>query len=1786
MRGLKNPSAAHAACQPRPSGFSVCPEHADVTCCTANRFARVRDGADELSVHFAGLVRNTSPGCANGLQLLACAVCSSDQDTLVHVYETEVHISLCEAAASLLYNACLDATLIAYNQSVVRHFRTPAGFLQYLMAPLFVTPVTARGFHCYDPTLRACTVDDFTGYYTECVDNVRSAFFRPTHPGVCNGGFQPSPVHNISCSIPCDKGYYLPVGADQCVLCHAGSFSIGGGYRLESWRTWPQGLVARSFCTSALTHALLPDSECHPWVMNETAVVSGRITHNQVTTLEVSFRLVRDGHVSFDWRVNAEECTFTECDGFFATVDSVDDRAINFTSIAPLTRFSRPLAAGVHTLRLSYKKDVSLSVGADAAELRMLEIHGLFFADTACTPCPHGTFSIAGAATCQPCAADTASDEIATPDRCPHCPADSYAFPGSQSCTPRPVCSADDAEQLHTDCVSSIAFSTRTRYYAWIEPRVCMETPTSYRLPLNATVACADCQPGFRRVPPYPHCVGCIQGTHVDPSNSSVCLSCPSGTYANKSFVVSRWDSWPDWAHYSTLIPLSTTLSHYCDGAGCEREWRLMGDHVDSGVGHRMPASPWMEFSVDIETVPAVFEINATFQCSGPCELEIRDRAEDDDDEQVMWLSPSRSVGTMRVTDVGRHRFIMVFDGFSYGSATNDPIHGLVKIHSLRVTGARDGSAAECALCPRGTFSAVGQDSCTPCARGTASNTTGTPVSCAMCQGNSFAGTTGQTACLACGAGTTASADHATCVTSCMFRPTAGDELVYDLRSLVSPEMWGPLPDASGNSYFMSVCDKTDRRHMCHTADGRPVEAFVCQVNAQGVGYGLGDLMAFVPLPGAQSRDGFNLTFTHGDVCGTGVVRNVSVAFKCNPDADTGHFAMPAGHAVAEFTQCNYEFLWESLFACPVCAAADYVQLVGPCDAARSQQTITYQWRTSPKRCHGGVPLPDPVLRTCLASNTSCPLGHYAANGVCVAAPPGSFSLGNGEWVIVGAKGTVPAGFTTGCANTDCSPWAAEEGAEALKSGRGTSWLRTSITYVSSGWVSFEHKFSGSSHRAQLWFVVDGERRRSWSDLDVGFATTMLAVDPGTHAFEWLFEGGANATTTERERSAFVRNITFLGAHAAPTSPYACPSGWYQPLSGQTRCLRCPVNTRSQRGAAACSPCERNTYSLPGAAACSAMAPCSLHDDYEPYYTSCVNHTRNLVWYDLEPVHCAANQDANHNNTKPPAQLGLQCTTSDCAVGFYLSSATGACTACPRGQELRDGACVLAALGRASIPVLSFFDGFQPSPTFPFGWSTGCSGPCGTKGWRARSHWMDSGFHGEEEVDSWVSLRATFVSSGSIEFTYAVHSPRDGLDFFVDLVHQPLFRPASSGGGGSGGGTVRSERVVVPIEQPGSHHFMWVFHQTDEVEGSVDVRSVVLRGVEGGGRVGTACPTGTFAASEGSSWCQPCPPGTMAPSEGSSACTPCPSGTFQALAGQASCESCPVAGGAAGATFCTSDCLFGVDGVSYDLRALADTVLGPVRPPTSLGLSKAFFLRLCTPLNDASVCNTTSGTAVPTYVCEVNTKSGTGTSGGNLLMPEIIDGQLTLTYTGGSDAGCDAGEARKTRLVLQCDEAAALSADDAHKRPPSVSLLYADGPCHNTFSLSTYEACPVCSARDYADPGELPACQEGVATTVKVKSNACKGPRLLTTTAPCSMPLTFPLPAVVGVLAAIVLLGVGVGLLVWRNRSIHARYSSLLAQASATELTAPSHNDFDAALGPDSADHEAVDHDNVVVDTL
>jgi hypothetical protein len=187
-----------------------------------------------------------------------------------------------------------------------------------------------------------------------------------------------------------------------------------------------------------------------------------------------------------------------------------------------------------------------------------------------------------------------------------------------------------------------------------------------------------------------------------------------------------------------------------------------------------------------------------------------------------------------------------------------------------------------------------------------------------------------------------------------------------------------------------------------------------------------------------------------------------------------------------------------------------------------------------------------------------------------------------------------------------------------------------------------------------------------------------------------------------------------------------------------------------------------------------------------------------------------------------------------------------------------------------------------------------------------------------------------------------------------------------------------------------------------------------------------------------------------------------------------------------------------------------------------LRLPEAYYIQLCEPIQKASICNDTFDKAVVSYVCQVDAESPhRGVSGGNTISYGVTkDKRLEVTYSGGSDVGCDAGTTRTTRVVFTCNpDVLGVS---------ETRLVYAEGACSRTFEVSSLQGCRACDSNFDGTPNSdysiiTSECKDGQITHTFLRTSACAGPSSASTSIACTTELELPYYTVgIGILCCFV----------------------------------------------------------------
>ncbi|KAE9355330.1 hypothetical protein PF008_g4124 [Phytophthora fragariae] len=926
--------------------------------------------------------------------------------------------------------------------------------------------------------------------FSDCVDDERTLFYYLKAEGTClanttNEVLAKPPVHGLRCDVQCDKGYYLganfsgPEPVSGCERCPQGKYSLGGG-KLFSQRTnaWSSPLSAelQSDCMTQNMYTGRWQHNCNPWVASadgsyissgdNSGVMQNFEGSRLYSTLRVSATFVRDGSVTYKYRVDAEQ----PYDGLMFQID--DDEGAKLVSQSDGWKEAVvQVSAGAHTLAWNYMKDYAGDAGEDKAYLKVIELVGTAWSDLHCHTCG-GDMTNSGGSLCAFCgpneyAAAKSNSELDF--TCYSCPLNTYAPKGSigiSSCVEQRACSMDDVEETYTACRND----TRDVTYSWSEPQTCDSSlKDSIKLPApQKGVECANCARGYE-LTEGDGCEACGAGQAL--SASGACEACPAGTVVVNALeygvgTPDAWSSWPQifdaegaehagWKLTKTGILFAQHTSNDQDTSGWSRPSRspltFNVPFVHSGslnVTYKLSGVPTFENDgarawVELEIRDAGDSNKKTKKAVDiPSSPSSSDGAEDDgssagEDRSVVHLLHGGENGTfselvpinvttatvkeftfvVRASSVEAKRAIeakLVYIGFmgtQEGAGVScdscpagyEPVNpdDDTQIYGCRICPA--GSFAEagdstgivaCGVCPANTYSKEGASKCTPCGENTYSSPGA--VACAAPQALTLnASSSSETVTLS-----SSSSSSTATVTSAL----SGLQVTYNL-SLLEALVWGNeswiLDDTVyGNSTSLqstkpvesSLAFQADKQNYWFAGLFRPLGSswmqqvpgqvvdqqvdttteiayvvFASMMNPREAGnyfqqnsgvYGNvmcsapsqwslvngGSHMEILPL---ESGAGVKVSFTNGSPCVNGKTFSTTFNFEC--DLNSGTTSKPAS-ASQDDDKCNWDIVWKTAYACPVCDDDYFNELRSTCNGG--EQLVSYARKLA---CYGGT---------------------------------------------------------------------------------------------------------------------------------------------------------------------------------------------------------------------------------------------------------------------------------------------------------------------------------------------------------------------------------------------------------------------------------------------------------------------------------------------------------------------------------------------------------------------------------------------------------------------------------------------------------------------------------------------------------------------------------------------------------------------------------------------------------------------------------------------------------------
>ncbi|CAI5978641.1 unnamed protein product [Closterium sp. NIES-64] len=601
----------------------------------------------------------------------------------------------------------------------------------------------------------------------------------------------------------------------------------------------------------------------------------------------------------------------------------------------------------------------------------------------------------------------------------------------------------------------------------------------------------------------------------------------------------------------------------------------------------------------------------------------------------------------------------------------------------------------------------------------------------------------------------------------------------------------------------------------------------------------------------------------------------------------------------------------------------------------RMIQVVYYFDNQCNPAARGSLALPPSDYIPC---DTRCGPGMFLKGNNCHKCPQGYYSMGGG-FRYDAFKDLDPKVFQTECSfsnNTGtfpCEGWYAEEG--QLKVGSydpANYWLeeecayftnmtchnnlqsslKLPLTLVRDGYVTFRFTVSSERQRDGLVFYIDDLNTPAmllaYNQFDPKEVRFPLAA--GRHTLVWAYV--KDSSFTQGRDSAALQFLEVDGIAFTDSACLKCPAGFF---SGEqaTNCTACPPDHISAEGSGQCEACNSTTFALATPRTqCTPRPLCNVTVDATPTFTPCVasSRTRTRVWSWLSPQVCQP--DPAHGlppNTTEPCE---PCPSGQYAV---VDSATDTltCTFCPTGtarnvseaptvqplpppgaaappsaapSTTSDETCHPCQPGEAAVRML-LLEHFRTveEGKLPSGFQTGCSGECGSGGWRVVGDYLDSGANNGKTASVWLALTVNLTIPGYITYDFDVDIPpgdlQRGLFFYVD---DNLLENIEDGG--SMGVSVpvgRSSSQHWPLAA-GSHRIMWVWVTLNADRTSVDRSSAILHSVrvwgaaQGGAPGCVRIPAGAQKGQSGDAW-EECPAGYYSEG-GEGLCQKCPANTF------------------------------------------------------------------------------------------------------------------------------------------------------------------------------------------------------------------------------------------------------------------------------------------------------------------
>jgi hypothetical protein len=754
-----------------------------------------------------------------------------------------------------------------------------------------------------------CSSCSYEISFSECNNNTLTALVDPQS---CSTPFFVVP--DLPCNYSCAAGWFLSYSPGSssliCELCPAGTFSLGGGVSFTHWASWEHHFAA--YCWIMTLYGWVLNEDCTAWhSSSEDYIVSG--TASPYTWLETDLRffttLVKPGKLRVTYKKDSGLFSGWDIGDFYIFVD---DQLAYYDYAAEKTNWqtaSVSLTPGIHLVEMVFDKYITDE--NSEVKIREIQITGVAFADTECTYCERGASS-EGASECVVC--DIGSYFNGT--GCLLCPEGYTSDPDSVAladCYPARLCTEADYHVYYSDC----EYGNMKLAYEWNAPLLCNNSKLA--LPESTLVDCAVCPAG--EYYEGSRCSPCASGFYIESGYlGAQCEACPSGSFAQK---LREYVSW------SVLPPDFQAFCTTQTNADCPSDWELRSTYLISSPLFPSHSQVGLQTSVRILHPQAYVEFNFTVfgnQTQLVFYVDGTERARQRGWDEDGFASVPLAVGKRRLKWLCVH------------TESENEDEACV-IYRILVVGTDNGGANQCLPCAKGSVSKEPTDFCQVCDQGFEADETRTQ--CNACESGTYA--TVDHECVKCPEGLQASFDHRQCQ---LDGELVVENTTFLIRNLTAvdghPPAFCSKPDMKmscfnsfigpvqgfGNSFYLSVLSPSTESmssfpqltHNLSYAFGilnrsqfslsQPLDRpSSCGQDYNSILVNLGSEVTAA----SPSVSGLVLNYSNGDWCDENTRFASSIYFVCDKEEVEG-WPLYMG-----FQDCVFQFLWPTVYACPVC---------------------------------------------------------------------------------------------------------------------------------------------------------------------------------------------------------------------------------------------------------------------------------------------------------------------------------------------------------------------------------------------------------------------------------------------------------------------------------------------------------------------------------------------------------------------------------------------------------------------------------------------------------------------------------------------------------------------------------------------------------------------------------------------------------------------------------------------------------------------------------------------------